>query len=297
MNERLKDLGGTMRGLVVATAQATGDDDVPRLAAAMAYWLLVTLAPLVLVLSTVGSVLFRNELPTGPAAQVADMSSVTAAQLTGSVFAFAGPFASVLAGFLVLLGAIAVFAQFVGAVNIIWKTPPQRGAIYEVVRHNLLAFLLLVVFAFGSFGALMVGLTLQRALGLLAEAVAATGATIPLPEQTGVGLDVWVGVLAAWGMFAVAFWIVPQRKVRLLDVLPGALLTAVAYQIGASVVSSWLQTTTKFEVYGVFGLFVGAIVFIYYIAYIALVGAEFTHQWVLMRESVRSAGEVDSADR
>lgn len=101
-----------------------------------------------------------------------------------------------------------------------------------------------------------------------------------------------VGVLAALGMFAVAFWIVPQERPRLRDVLPGAVLTAIAYQIGATVLATSLPSSGRFAFFGVFGFFVIGIVFIYYVSLIALVGAEFTHQWVLRAERRRGLGPI-----
>ncbi|MBI5230715.1 MAG: YihY/virulence factor BrkB family protein [Coriobacteriales bacterium] len=286
---RAKALLSVAADLVRDTAKATAEDAVPRLAAAMAYWLLVTLSPLVLAVSALGTYLFGVEqsgLPfTGAALESPRAATLDA--VTGA-FAFAGPLAWVVSFALLIFGAVAVFRQFVDAIGVIWKTPPADRPIRRLLRHNLLSLLLLLVFALGSLVALTALAFLQRMLSIVSDTIVAAGGTVP-PDFGGVVTNPAIaGALATFGMFALAFWLVPARVIRLRDVLPGAALTAAALVPGSTILLTWLPSTTKFDIYGAFGSFVALIVFIYYAALIALVGAEFTRQWVLRSERVET---------
>ena len=88
-------------------------------------------------------------------------------------------------------------------------------------------------------------------------------------------------------LFAVAFVVAPDRRIRWLDALPGALVTAVGFLVGELVLAAYLGSTQRFVVFGASQFFVGLTVWIYYSAIVVLWGVQFTRLMVLDAESRR----------
>jgi membrane protein len=282
--------------LLSGTAQAAQEDDVGRMAASMSFWLLVTIAPLAFVATRFAGPLVLQSAP------FADFLGVDLAQfdaeateIYGTSLEAAGPLAPIVALGFVLLGAAAVFGQFVGAIGQIWNQPAERGPLYQFARHNLLAFAMLAAAGAATIAsAVVLGLVAQLQ-GVLAQLVELTG--VDLPEVSASVLSSWLaGPLTAFVLFAVAFALVPSNRPRLFDVLPGAAITAAAYAVGQFMLTDWLSRTTRFEIYGAYGAFIGTLVWVYYSALIALVGAELTHQWVVLAEARRGGGDLPSGE-
>jgi len=278
-------LKGTWR-LVLETFAHFDEDGVPRIAAAMSYYLLLALAPILLVVNAVLGVVGGRAAVSSAAAGVADATTV-AASAYAQITAWAGSYAPYVTALLVIVGAVSVFGQFISALQVIWKTPPRRTPVRGFLRHNALSLALLGVAALALIVAIVVGALLLIFGSLALKYAAAYGIALP-----GIALALSVrGALvfvAAGLLFAVAFTVVPDRSIRWRDALPGALITAVLFMFGELWLSQYLSTTKQFSVFGTFQLFVVLIVWIYYSALVTLWGAELTRLLVLRAEARRS---------
>jgi membrane protein len=96
-----------------------------------------------------------------------------------------------------------------------------------------------------------------------------------------------VVLMASAVLFEVAFTVAPDRAIKWRDNLIGALVTAVLFTAGELVLSVYLGTTQRFNVFGTLQVFVGLIVWIYYSALVVLWGAELTRLLVLRAEARR----------
>ncbi len=274
MSEKLRTAGARLRALAEDTLAGVARDRVATLAAAMSFWLLVTIAPLVLAITRVYESLAR------PGSELARLAGelgfnaidIEASDIVGSAFGWAGPYASVFTLLLVITGAIVVFSQFVDAVEIIWSQPHDRAAWTVWVRSRLLGFVLLIVTAIALVIVPVAGAVVSSFLSALQQVVGEGFAgDIGFPSLT-VGRSAIV-LVAAWLFMVAAMKVIPRRRPRMRDILPGTLLTAVAFTVGDAVLSNYLASTHRYDVYGALESFIAMLVWVYYAALIVLVGA------------------------
>ena len=131
--------------LLVETFERFDADGVPRLAAAMSYFLLLAVAPLLLILNGVlGLVGVRLGMGSVPAIEDAGATAATGIQ---QAVAWAGSYAPYVALMLVVVGGVSVFGQFIGALEVIWDTPPRRTPLKGFLRFHALSLALLLLAA------------------------------------------------------------------------------------------------------------------------------------------------------
>jgi membrane protein len=200
--------------------------------------------------------------------------------------AWAGSAAPWVAGVLVLVGALSVFAQFVAALDQIWGTGRERPPVRTFLRQRGLALALLGVAAGAFFVAFVVALVLTIMGAVLFSFAAIRGIQIAGVTAGWASRGVVVLVASAV-LFEVSFTVAPDRPIRWRDSLTGALATALLFTIGEVALSAYLGTTQRFNVFGTLQVFVGLIVWIYYSALVALWGAELTRLLVLRAETRR----------
>jgi membrane protein len=275
--------------LVAETFARFDADGVPRLAAAMSYFLLLAVAPLLLILNAVLGVVSAR-MGFAPVPSLDDVGSTAASGITQAV-SWAGSYAPYLAVVLVVVGGLSVFGQFVGVLEVIWGTPPRRTPIRGFLRYNALALVLLLVAAL----ALLAALTLSALASIFA------GIALQFARDAGLQLSgIWVMLalrfapvlLASAALFWVAFTVAPDRPIRWRDSLLGALITSGLFLIGEMGLSYYLGSTERFNVFGTFQFFVVLIVWIYYSALVALWGAELTRLLILAAEERREASSA-----
>jgi len=283
--------------LVLETFKNFDEDGVPRIAAAMSYFLLLAVAPLILLLNAVlgwvGAVVGSSVATSGAAeaagaSEAAGVASTTIQQVT----AWAGSYAPYVAALVVIVGAVSVFSQFVRALEVIWKTPSKRTPLRGFLRDHALSLALVAVTTLALLVAVMVSAVLLMFGSIALEYAKALGI-----ELSGLGLTLLargvVVFLAAALLFWVAFTVVPDRPVKWRDALPGALITAGLFLIGEMALSYYLSATERFSVFGAFQFFVVLIVWIYYEALVALWGAELTRLLILGAETRRRHAALD----
>ena len=249
-------------GVPIAVVYKFVDDQGGYLAALITYYGFLSLFPLLLIFSTVLGFL----LPGNPALQqqlidsalgqfpiIGDQLGSTAQPLRGSGWGLT-------IGILVALyGGLGVAVAIQNAFNQVWGVPVHRRP--DPVRARLRSLLLL--------GLLGLGVLLTTAL----SAVVAVG------ERFGPGLRIGAVVLAVItnaALFVLAFRALTTRKVAIREVLPGSVLAAVAWQIlqslGAIYVDYQLRGTS--QVYGLFGIVLGLLGWIYIEAVVIVLAAE-----------------------
>ena len=283
---------GRFRSLAPIVKEASerfGANGDSRLAAAMSYFLLLAVAPLLLILNAVlGVASARLGLAEVPS--IGDATATAASGIAQAV-SWAGSYAPLIAIVLVVVGGVSVFGQFVAALEIIWATPPRRTPIRELLRVHALSLALLALTA----------LVLLAAVTLSAVASAFAGKALELARDaglqfSGVGITLSLRIapvlIASVALFWVAFTVAPDRPIRWRDSLSGSLVTSVLFVFGQIGLSYYLSTTGRFNVFGTFQFFVVLIVWIYYSALVALWGAELTRLLILAAEERGRAGSA-----
>ncbi|HNT75972.1 MAG TPA: YihY/virulence factor BrkB family protein [Anaerolineae bacterium] len=269
---RLKRLPKAIFDLLKETLIAWQRDKASRLAAALAYYALFSIAPLLIVVIGITGLVFgeraaRDEIAhqiegfVGP--ELAAVIQMMIANLNHTPSSIA---ASLIGLATILLGASGMFNHVQGALNTIWHAPPHSGRIVlKYLEQRLLHFGMVL-----GVGALLL-------LGLFADVVlAALIRTFGLSGGSQIRSSLFSLAMALL-LFAVIYKVLPDVKIAWRDVLVGAVVTALLFTTGKVGIGLYMGRSGVGSAYGAAGSLVALMVWIYYSAQIFLLGAEFTH--------------------
>jgi len=252
------------------------EDKVPRLGAALAFYSVLSIAPLVLISLAVAGYVFGREAAQGELiGQLRGLVGPQGAKAIEAMIASAsepkGGIIATLTGIATLLfGASGVFGQLQDAMNTIWEVQPKPGrGVLGVIKDRFLSFAMVL----GTGFLLMVSLILSAALAAMfsfAGGLAPGLGPVLQVANTLVSFAV-VGVL-----FALIFKLLPDVRIAWRDVWVGALLTTVLFMVGKGLIGLYLGRSGLGSAYGAAGSLVALLVWIYYSAQIVFFGAEFT---------------------
>ena len=258
--------------------------NAPRLGAALAYYTVLSLAPIVILVVAAcgfffGAQAVRGQLYWQISQTVGQQSAAVVESLLTGIQRNAGTGSASLAGAAVLLiGASGVFVELRDALNYIWDTPPSTGS-------GVLLFIRDRVFSFAM--VLIVGFLL--ALSLAATALAhlfVGGAGLRFPPPVLVAGKFIVAFVVKAFLFALIYRVIPDVRISWKDVAMGATVTAVLFEAGAFVIAFYLGKAAIGSAYGAAGSLVALLVWVYYSAQVFLYGAELTHVFALSRRKL-----------
>lgn len=262
--------------LLKETGEDFIDDNVTRLAGALAYFTLLSLAPLVVIAIAIAGLAvdeeaLRGRLGTelgavvGPSGDAAVRAIVENAKTPST-----GIVSSALGIVVLLFGASGVFGELQSALNTIWEVAPKPGrGIWGTIKDRLFSFAMVMGVAF----LLLVSL-------LLSTALAAAGRffehSLPGGEAVWQVLNFLISFGVVSALFAVTFKVVPDAEVRWRDVWIGAVVTAFLFSVGKFLIGLYLGKSTVASSYGAAGSIVLLVIWVYYSSTILFLGAEFT---------------------
>jgi membrane protein len=260
--------------LIRDTASAWMAHKAARLGAALAYYSIFSLGPLVVIVAAVAGLLFGQEAVRGEvSAQLANLLGDQGARGIENMLAGAGKpregiFATVLGVATLLFAAVGVVVQLKDALNTIWDVKPSRGSgIWFFVR----------TYAVSLAGVLSLGFLLLVSL-LVTAALSAMGNTLVpyLPEAVFHGVSFVISFTVITLLFAMMFRWLPDVVIGWRDVLPGAILTAALFEIGKLLIGIYIGKQGLESTYGAAASIVVVLIWVYYSAQLVLFGAEFT---------------------
>jgi membrane protein len=258
----------------------------PRMAAALAYYIAISLAPLLVISIKVAGMLFhRNvagdqsvqdqlhrQLVSLTDARVADTLQETIKQAGQNG---AGTFATLVSVVVAVLGASGVFAELQDSLDTIWDVRPRsdRG-IMGFVRDRFLSMTMVLGVGF----LLLVSMLLSAAItGVSTAVIQQTIASYAgLAKSAAFGVDFVFSTVVVTVLFAAIFQVLPDAEIKWKDVWLGAFATALLFQIGKYGMSLYLGKASPGSSYGVAGSIVAMLVWFYYSSQILFFGAEFT---------------------
>ena len=290
----------TVKSLAVGTGKEVVDDDVPSLAAAIAYYTVFSLPPLLVVVVGVAGAVFGPEVVRDAlTGQVGSMIGGEAAGEIDGMIASAGDLGtgigSKLAGLAALLfGATGAFAQLQKAMNRAWEVEESKtGGILATVMKRVVSFGMILTIAFLLLVSLAVSAALA-AVGSLASSVAPSG----LAEFGMHALNVGVSLAVITVLFAAMFKWLPDAEIAWRDVWVGAFATSVLFTLGKTAIGIYLGKADPGSAFGAAGSLALILVWIYYSSLILLVGAEFTQAWAARDgQAIRSDGASKGAPK
>src|SRR5438067_7943536 len=254
------------------------EDKAPQLGAALAYYTVFSLAPLVLLLLAIDGFLFHND-PAGAWRKMTEQMSYfldkSAIDLVGNIAQKASQpnkslLATIIGILLALFGASGVFGQLQDALNTIWGVKAKPGGgIWAFLRSRFLSFAMVGGICF----LLLVSLTLESVLKGFSHYIQGV-----LPGGIVIAMAVyWIFDLAVIILlFAIIFKFLPDAKIQWRDVWIGAAMTAIFFAIGKWALGLYLGSGSAASAYGAANSLITLLLWVYYSSQILLFGAEFT---------------------
>lgn len=257
-------------------------DNALKLSAALSYYTIFSLPPLLIVIISVSGVFFGKEAVRGEIfGQINGLVGNDAAlQIQETIknvsLSHSNVFATIIGIIILLIGASGVFAEIQDSLNFIWgiKAKPKRGLI-KFLKNRLMSFSMIGTVGF----LLMVGLIVNSVMDILNERLAER-----FPQDTVYlfyVVNLVIVFISITLLFTVIFKTLPDGKIVLRDCLIGASFTALLFMIGKFAIGAYLGSSAVASVYGAAGSVILILVWVYYSAIILYFGAEFTKVYAL----------------
>lgn len=266
----------TWTSLAKQTFTKWSDHQAPRLGASVAFYSVLSFAPLLVLVAAIAALVFdRNTTQNALIDQARQMIGDRGADTVKSLLASAqkpssGIFASVVAFITLLFGASGVFSELRDALNTIWDAEPKEQSGWRaMLKQKLFSFGMVLSVGF----LLLVSLILSAGLAVIGKFFGQL-VPVPVPLLEAINFVVSLGVLTV--LFALLFKYVPARSIPWRDVWIGAVLTALLFTVGKFLLGLYLGKAGVGSAYGAAGSLVAVIVWVYYSAQIFFFGAEFT---------------------
>ena len=255
------------------------DDYAPSMGAAIAYYTVFSIAPLLIIVIAVAGLIWGEDAVRGEIfGQLAGLLGKEGAAGIQSLLASAdkpteGIVSTVISIVILIVGATTVFAELQSALDRIWKVPAQakQSGIWATLRARLLSFGLVLGLAF----LLMVSLVTSAALSAFGSWF---GGLMPGWEILLQLINVVLSIGFTAVLFAMIYRYMPQVEIAWRDVMVGGLVTAVLFQVGKVAISLYIGKSAVASPFAAAGSIVVLLVWVYYAAQVFLLGAEFT--WV-----------------
>lgn len=251
-------------------------DKASMLAAALAYYTVFSIAPLLVIAIAIAGAIFGQDAAQGEiVSQINQLVGQEGAEAIETILANAdrpqlGSLASIISVVVLFIGASGVFAQLQEALNTVWNVQAKPNAgIWEFIRKRLLSFGMVLAIGF----LLLVSLILSAMLsGISKLEINLLPGLTPLWQL--VNFAVSFGLITL--LFALIYKYLPDAKIRWKDVWIGATITALLFTIGKFLIGLYLGRGSLGSAYGAAGSLIVFLAWVFYSAQILLFGAEFT---------------------
>ena len=268
--------------LIKAAVTAWIDDYAPSMGAALSYYTVFSLAPVLLIVISVAGLIFGAEAARGEIfGQLRGLMGTDAAKAIEDILTSVnkpteGITATVIGLVLLFIGATTVFGELQDALDRIWRAPDRdkTSGWWGLIRARLLSFGMVLGIAF----LLIVSLVLSAATAALGRWWSGAFGSWEVLAQV---VNIVVGYVFTMVGFAMIYKIMPRVKIRWHDVWLGAAVTALLFTVGRFLIGLYIGKSGIASGFGAAGSLVIIFVWVYYSAQIFLLGAEFT--WVYAR--------------
>ncbi|MBD2088632.1 YihY/virulence factor BrkB family protein [Microcoleus sp. FACHB-1515] len=264
--------------LLKETVKEWNEDKASRLAAALAYYTVFSLAPLlILVIAIAGAILGEQAAEGQLVGQIRGLVGQDAAELISTAIRGAnrpgessGLFPSLVSIAILLFGATGVFVQLQESLNTIWEVAPKPGRqVKGFLQQRFLSFGMILVIAF----LLLISLVISAVLAALNSYMSSL---LPGVDFLWIVLNWVISLGVITFLFALIFKFLPDVEITWRDVAIGAFITAILFSIGKTLIGIYLGNSSFSSTYGAAGSLVVILAWVFYSAQILFFGAEFT---------------------
>jgi len=251
-------------------------DYAPSMGAALAYYTVFSIAPLLVIVIAIAALIFGDEAAQGAImGQASSMIGENGAKAIEGMLASAqkpkeGMLASALGIVALLIGATTVFSELESNLNRIWKVEPDEGSgVWHFVHTRLLSFGMILAFGF----LLIVSLVVSAAIAAWGNYWSGWFGGFEVALHIA---NFLIPLLVLTVLFAIIYKFLPRVSIRWRDVWIGALVTSLLFSLGKFLIGLYIGKSGVESSYGAAGALVVLLVWVYYSAQIFLLGAEFT---------------------
>ena len=275
MDSIFRRIAGLFRDAAVNWVQ----DHAQSMGAALAFYTIFSIAPLLLIVIAVAGAVFGQEAARGEIfTQLQGLLGAPGALAVQGLIESAGrpadnAMATAFGLIFLFIGATSVFAELQDALNRIWRAPQKRkvSGLWALVRARLLSFGMILGIGF----LLIVSLAFSAGLAALSQwwdPNSAGWLTLARISEFGLGLAISTAV------FAMIYKTMPRVQVRWSDVWVGAVVTSLFFMVGKALIGTYIGRSGISSGFGAAASLIVVLLYVYYSAQIFLFGAEFT--WV-----------------
>ncbi len=282
--------------LLKNTYSQWSDHRAPRLGASVAFYSILSFAPLIIMVTAIIGLVFGHASAQGAlineARQViGDRGAETVETLLKNAQKpSSGTLASIIAFITLLFGASGVFTELQDALNLMWDVKEQSASgVLAMVKQRLFSFGMVLSVGF----LLLVSLMLSAGLAFIGHSF---GQLFTLPAPVLEAINFVTSFVVVTALFTLMFKYLPDAKVSWKDVTVGALGTAFLFTVGKFLLGLYLGKASVGSTYGAAGSLVAVVVWIYYSAQIFFFGAEFTHLYSESHGEAASFNKPREAD-
>jgi len=282
--------------LVKKAASAWLDDYAPSMGAALSYYTVFSLAPLLLIVISIAGLVFGEDAARGAlVGQLQGMMGNEAAEAIEGLLASVSKPSEGIAGtvigvLLLLVGATTVFGELQDALDRIWRAPARQGSgLWNLLRTRLLSFGMILGIGF----LLMVSLVLSAVVAALGKWWDPIFGGWEFLAQL---VNIILGFAVTTCAFALIYKLIPRVSVRWTDVWVGAAITALLFTLGRFLIGLYIGKSGLASGFGAAGSLVVVLVWVYYSAQVFLMGAELTWVYAKTYGSLRGQEEDSKSE-
>ena len=273
----MKDKILTIWDVIKETAKEFNNQRILRLSAALAYYAIFSLPPMLIVLITSMGVFFGKQAIEGKVfielkSMIGEQAAFQVQEVIKNI-SLSGEtkLATAIGSILFIVGATSVFTEIQESLNIIWRVKPKpKKGFLKLVRNRLLSFGVILTIGFLVILSVFIqamGMFFSSKIGLVFPKF-----SIQLFHFFNFGILFFILAF----LFAIIFKVLPDAKVHWKDVVIGAIFTSSLFIIGKYVISYYLGHSAWSSAYGAAGSVVVLLIWVYYSSIILFLGAEFT---------------------
>jgi membrane protein len=276
------------------TVLAFIDDEALSRGAAIAFYTVTSIAPVLLIVVAIAGLAFgRDAAQNAITEQLSGLMGRQTAEVLQAAVASAaskssGIVATIIGIITLMVTASGVFGEMQTALNVIWKAKPEGTTVSRLIRGRAASLGLVAALGFLLMVSLVVS-TLLTAFGNYLNSI------LPFGQVILTGLNVIVSLTLISFLFAAIYKVLPDRDLEWGDVVVGAIVTGVLFNIGKSLISWYIGSSAVASSFGAAGALIVLLLWVYYSAQIFLLGAEFTKVYANLHGSKQGAQVSEDA--
>ena len=266
----------TILALLKETFAEWNNDKASRLAAALAYYTVFSLAPLLIIAIAIAGAVFGEEAARGEiVTQIQGLVGKEGAQFIETAIENAskpetGSIASIISVVVLLFGASGLFAQLQDALNTIWEVQPKPNlGLWAIIRARFLSFTMVLGVGFLLLVSLILSAALAGVVNFFGHLLPGAGFLLQLANFI-------LSFVVTTVLFGLIYKVLPDAKIAWSDVWIGAIITSLLFSVGRFLLGLYLGNSSFGSTYGAAGSVVIILAWVNYAAQILFFGAEFT---------------------